>query len=348
MRRLKPFACLLHPTGDTHRKANDMKAWKRLLLVLLIAGTLPLSLANAGHPVAQQVHTRDIDNFWIAYDAVRGEADPARRQQLIKTLYIDKGTPGLHALMQARDYSGEQYVAAIDAWPRYWASIRPLTGRALAATTALDADLAKLKRLYPALRPASITYAIGVLRTGGTTLDDKVLIGAELALGDDSVDVSELPEPLQTRLRTFYASQPFHNNRQNNIHEYIHTQQAEAGDTLAQYALREGAAELVAELVTGKKPDLPLYVYGPAHEDALKAQFQADRRGNEYRDWLYNSSANRFGVSDLGYYVGYRIARAYYDAHPDKGKAVADLLELRYDDREAVDELIERSGYFSG
>jgi len=317
-----------------------MKAWMWMLVALLAAGTVPAATA-----AAPQVETRDIANFWIAYDAIRAEIDPVRRKALINTLYIGKGTPGLHALMRARGYTDDQYVAAIDAWPRYWASVRPLTGRAFAATAPLEADLATLSRLYPALRPAGITYAIGVLRTGGTTLDDKVLIGAELALGDDSVDVSELPEPLQTRLRTFYASQPFHNNGQNNIHEYIHTQQAEAGDTLAQYALREGVAELVAELVTGKKPDLPLYVYGPAHEAELKARFQADRRGNDYHDWLYNSSNNRFGVSDLGYYVGYRIASAYYAAQPDKATAIATLLELRYDDAAAVDAVIEQSGY---
>ncbi len=317
-----------------------MKAWMWMLVAFLAAGTVPA--AAAATPL---VETRDIANFWIAHDAIRAESDPARKKQLINTLYIDKGTPGLHALMQARGYTDDQYVAAINDWPRYWASVRSLTGRAFAATAALEADLTVLKRLYPALRPASITYAIGVLRTGGTTLDDKVLIGAELALGDDSVDVSELPAPLQTRLRTFYASQPFHNNGQNNIHEYIHTQQVDAGDTLAQYALREGVAELVAELVTGKKPDLPLYVYGPAHEAELKVRFQADRRGNDYRDWLYNSSNNRFGVSDLGYYVGYRIAGAYYAAQPDKTKAIADLLELRYDDVAAVDAVIERSGY---
>lgn len=320
-----------------------MTVWKQRLSAFLIAGML--TLTASAQPAPPQVYTHDIDNFWIAHDAVRGETDPARKLQRIKTLYIDKGTPGLHALMEARGYTGEQYVAAIDAWPRYWASVRPLTDRALAATAALDTDLAKLKRLYPALRPATITYAFGVLRTGGTTLDDKVLIGAELALGDASVDVAELPEPLQTRLRTFYASQPFHNNGQNNIHEYIHTQQVEAGDTLAQYALREGVAELVAELVTGKKPDLPLYAYGPANEALLKQQFQADRYGNDYHDWLYNSSANRFGVSDLGYYVGYRIASAYYATQPDKAKAIATLLELRYDDAKAVDALIGQSGY---
>lgn len=324
-----------------------MNARMRVLCTLFALG-LPTLAANASPPAPpRQVFADDIARFWVAHDAIVEEPDPQRRLALINTLYIQPGSPGLHALMRARGYTAAQYVQAIDAWPRYWASVRPLTDRAAQASSSLQADLLTLKRLYPAMRPASITYAIGVLRSGGTTLEDKVLIGAELALGDDSVDVSELPEPLQTRLCTFYASQPFKNNGQNNIHEYIHTQQVEAGDSLAQYALREGVAELIAEHVTGRQPALPLYEYGPAHEAELKQRFQIDRAGNDYADWLYNSADNRFGVSDLGYYVGYRIAEAYYRAQPDKHDALATLIELRYDDRGAVDALIARSGYFN-
>lgn len=321
-----------------------MKAWTLVAIALGIMQSGPA--AQAAEAAPPHVFTRDIAHFWIAHDAVRATADPARKRALINRLYINKGSPGLRALMQARGYTADQYVQAIDAWPRYWASVRPLTSRARQASAGLEADLAELRRLYPALRPASITYAIGVLRTGGTTLGNQVLIGAELALGDDSVDVSELPEPLQARLRTFYASQPLANNGQNNIHEYVHTQQREAGDSLAQYALREGVAELVAERVTGARPNLPLYRYGPAHEAAIKQRFLADRADNQYRDWLYNSSNNAFGVSDLGYYIGYRIAEAYCRSQPDQGKALADLIELHYDDPQAVDALIEQSGYF--
>lgn len=321
-----------------------MKAWT---LALMALGMTPACAgADAADAGGTHVFARDIEHFWTAHDAIASEPDPARKRQLINRLYIDKGTPGLRALMQARGYTDAEYVKAIDSWPRYWASVRPLTARARQASAGLEADLATFRRLYPALRPASITYAIGVLRTGGTTLDDKVLIGAELALGDASVDVSELPEPLQTRLRTFYASRPYANNGQNNIHEYVHTQQREAGDSLAQFALREGVAELVAELVTGRKPDLPLYTYGPANEAAIKQRFQADRTGNSYRDWLYNSSNNAFGISDLGYYVGYRIADTYYRAQPDKQIALAELIELDYQDHRAVDALIDQSGYF--
>ena len=102
---------------------------------------------------------------------------------------------------------------------------------------------------------------------------DKVLIGAELALGDESVDVSELPEPLRSRLSIFFKSRPFANNPQNNIHEYVHTQQQETQGSLLQQALREGVAELIAELITNRKPALPAHAYGPDHDAVIKARF---------------------------------------------------------------------------
>lgn len=309
---------------------------------LVAAGSPPTVSATAG---SQAVSDQDIARFWQAFEAINAVNDPAERLRLIQTLYIDPGTPGLHALMAARRYTAQQYVDAIVNWPNFWWSVRPLTARSRQAVTSLNDDVAKFRRLYPELRPASITYAIGVLRTGGTTTGDKVLIGAELALGDETVDVSELPTPLRTRLGVFFASRPFANNAQNNIHEYVHTQQQETQGSLAQQVLREGVAELVAELITHRKPALPVYTYGPTHDAAIRQRFMAEMRADDYDNWLWNSASNPFGVSDVGYYVGYRIARSYYDAARDKRRAVRALIELRYDDPAAVNALIDRSGY---
>ena len=183
-----------------------------------------------------QVVTDDIARFWATYDAVRAEPDAERRVVLVQQRYIDPGSPGLHALMQVRNYTAREYAEAMQSWPRFWTSVRPLTANAQQASATLDRDLDAFRALYPALRPATITYAMGVLRTGGTTLGDKVLIGAEMALGDERVDVSELPAPMRGRLRIFYDSRPGANNAQNNLHEYVHTQQRETTGSLAQYA----------------------------------------------------------------------------------------------------------------
>ncbi|MEV5118902.1 DUF2268 domain-containing putative Zn-dependent protease [Stenotrophomonas indicatrix] len=314
----------------------------RLPLPLMLALLLPFA-ASAASPA--QVRTDDIGRFWATYDAVLAEPDAAQRMALVQQRYIEPGSPGLHALMKVRNYTAAEYAQAMLAWPRFWASVRPLTANARQASATLEQDLAVFHRLYPALRPASITYAVGVLRTGGTTQGDQVLIGAEIALGDASVDVSELPEPLRSRLRVFYDSTPGANNAQNNLHEYVHTQQRETTGSLAQYAVREGVAEYVAERISGRRPALPLYAYGPLHESEIRVRFIAEMDGNDLDNWLYNSARNPFGVSDLGYYAGYRIAQEYMRRQPDEQAAIARMIELDYEDPAAVRGFIEASGW---
>ena len=53
----------------------------------------------------QRVFTSDIDRFWIAYDSAQTTTDSVQQLHYIQTLYVDKGTPGLKAFMELRDYS---------------------------------------------------------------------------------------------------------------------------------------------------------------------------------------------------------------------------------------------------
>lgn len=304
-----------------------------------------LLLPGAALAAASPVRSDDIARFWATYDAVRAEPDAERRVALVQQHYVDPGSPGLHALMQVRNYTAREYADAMRAWPRFWNSVRPLTTNARSASATLEQDLMAFRTLYPSLRRATITYAVGVLRTGGTTLGDQVLIGAEMALGDARVDVSELPEPMRSRLRIFYDSRPGANNAQNNLHEYVHTQQRETTGNLAQYAVREGVAEYIAERISGRRPALPLYDYGPLHEAEIRTRFIAEMDGDDLDNWLYNSARNPFGVSDVGYYAGYRIGQEYMRRQADEKAGIARMIELDYADPKGVRAFIEASGW---
>lgn len=327
------------------------------ILSVLVASALTVgcNVAPAGRPAApasltptpDSVSTADVDRFWSAYDAVLATQDRAERITIMQRMYVDRATTGLRALMAARDYTTETYVDAISNSPRFWTTIRPLTVRAANAAAPLRRDVEAFRRLYPELKPASITYAIGALRTNGTTMGNMVLIGAELALADETVDVSDLPEPLRSRLGTYFKSRPFEHSALLTIHEYVHTQQRDSADILAARVVYEGVAELVAERITGRKPPLDLYRYGPANAGTIKAQFVAEMDGASWGKWLYNSAKNEFGVSDLGYFVGYNIAKGYYDRAPDKAAAIRAMIELDYSDMTAVKRFIASSGYLN-
>ena len=48
--------------------------------------------------------TVDIDHFWAAYDQIISTRDSLRQYEYLQRLFLDKGTPGLRALMDARGY----------------------------------------------------------------------------------------------------------------------------------------------------------------------------------------------------------------------------------------------------
>ncbi|NBC09303.1 MAG: hypothetical protein GVY26_19100, partial [Bacteroidetes bacterium] len=49
----------------------------------------------------------------------------------------------------------------------------------------------------------------------------------------------------------------------------------------------------------------------------------------------------------LGYYIGRRLAEAYYEQAEDKAAALRTLIELDYEDEAAVEALVDGTGFFS-
>lgn len=319
-----------------------------LLAACVVIASTTTAPAWAQPPVAPtqvQVVDADIARFWTAYDAVRAESDPARQRDLFERLYIDQGTPGLAAFMQAKGYTTDTYLEAIRSYPAYWDTVRPRTALAGQALEKLETHLAKLRDLYPDLKPAGVYFEVGALRSAGTTQGDKVLIGVEMATGDASVDISQMPAGLKRFFTTYFASEPLENLDLLATHEVVHTQQRGERKTLLAQVVYEGVADFVAEKATGRMPKLPYVTYGPAHDAAIKAAFRSDMNGSDFSGWLYNGVNNSFSTADLGYYVGYAIASRYYEKAPDKPAAIKAMLELDYADQAAVQAFVDASGY---
>ena len=321
-----------------------MRGIRRMAGWGMLAAWLAVLPARAGS--AAGVVSADVDRFWQAYDAIRAAPDSAHRRDLLQRMFLDPGSDGLKAFMQAKGYDADCYLDAIRDYPRFWDSVRPRTFALTRRGGEFAPAIARFRDLYPALRPASIYFLIGCLRSGGTTLGDKVLIGAELASGDESVDVSELPERMRKRLGVYFASRPAQQLVLLNVHEYVHTQERGPGVTLLAQAMYEGAADFVAEQVTGQVPALPYMRYGREHEAGLKRDFQMEMGSTSWDGWLYNGPGNRYGVGDLGYYIGYAIMRDYHARATNKAKALSEIIELDYRDQEAVGRFAAASGFF--
>lgn len=293
--------------------------------------------------------TSDIDNFWTAYDKITSTKDSVQQYDYINQLYIDKGSIGLKAIMQARRYTDKSYVDAINNYPLFWKSIRTNTLLSKQIAKDIEHDVSKLKKLYPTLRPSKIYFTIGAFRTGGTTMDSMVLIGSEIAMADKNVVTKEFPNSF-SNLPPYFATDPINNIGFNNVHEYVHTQQKTTiGNNLLAQCVLEGVAEFIAVKATGKPSTAPALKYGYAKEnfEKIRARFETQLFNIFNGFWLYDNAENEFKVRDLGYYVGYVICEKYYNKAANKKQAFKEMIELDYNNDKTLSQFVDKSGYFT-
>ena len=99
-------------------------------------------------------------------------------------------------------------------------------------------------------------------------------------------------------------------------------------------------------MASGKASTTPAIPYGRANEAAVFAAFERQLFNQQVGYWLWTSAENPFGTRDLGYFIGYTLARHYYDRATDSTTAVRELIELDYGDQGAVEDFVESIGYF--
>lgn len=266
---------------------------------------------------------------------------------------LPRGTPGRDSLNRAMEplvehNAAEELVKWIGRYPRYYAAIRARTlsvDTSTQVTSDIRRGLSRLTELYPDAKFPDVYFLIGTTSTGGTTGWSGMMIGTEQYGSDSTTPRDELPAWALATFRTLtFATLPGLV-----IHEAVHTQQKPRPDgeknTLLRQSLGEGIADFLAELAVG--PYLttsPRQLYGRAHEREVWLDFQDEMATDStIMTWMYNgrmSADSNHGAMDMGYFVGYRIAQAYYNRATDKRTAVRELLELRN-----PHELLAKSGY---
>ncbi|WP_312421090.1 DUF2268 domain-containing putative Zn-dependent protease [Epilithonimonas sp.] len=295
---------------------------------------------------SQQIINDDVYRFWKAYDKILLENDSLKQLEIIKKEYISQGTPGLSAIMEARNYSAKEYVYAINNYPKFWNSVRTNTLKSNHFSKQFQRAIDKLKRIYPELKPVNTYFEIGILRTGGTTNKGLLLIGSEVALADASVITDEIDKKYPN-LSPYFKTNPINDVVFLNIHEYIHTQQKETiGNTLLSQTIMEGVAEYLSEIALNKKSPNPQIKFGYKNENRIKDEYIKEMFSSNIYNWIMNDNKNSFGMRDLGYFVGYAICKKYYEKSVEKGNAVKEMIELNYNNEDDLIKFVDKAGYF--
>lgn len=275
-----------------------------------------------GSPDSAVIHTEDIALFWKAYDETKPEFDADK----LKTLYLDLGSPGLKGFIPMRIETGKNLRNTIKADPAYYENIRQTSLQIDTEKQLLQRYLRKMEELYPASVFPDVYFVIGARNSGGTTFKGGLIVGAEM--------FGIVTPSFKPRL-------PFSSVNLIVVHELVHFQQNYAKDmTLLNQCLREGAADFICELVTGSHANQYFYGYGNDREKELWEEFQTVMKGTKWEGWLYGKPRQEGRPNDLGYWMGYKICKAYYDQAADKKQAIADILNIN--DARAF---LEASGY---
>lgn len=316
-----------------------------LPLLLMGCGSDQSTAPDAGittDPAQAQLVTEDVDRYWRAYEAGGRAGSTAAFQQR----YLDSATAGLQDFIGLRQLTATSLVQVAAAYPSYLEAVRGWWRTTPDRNTVLNtirANYATLKSRYPEAIFPPVTVLVGRYSTGGTVSGRGLLIGLEFFGRDAQAPLGELNAFARDNQKSWMRDLP-----PLVAHEHTHFLSGRAGSTsgrsgatLLARSLNEGVAEFIGELASGEPTYLRFFRVWQANEAAYFAEFLREKDGTDISRWLYNQGSTTGGrPGDLGYFIGYRIAQAYYARATDKAQAIRELIALR--DPAA---LLAQSGY---
>lgn len=241
-------------------------------------------------------------------------------EKQIKNKYLNLGTKGLEIFTPNRIKNEKNLLRAIsenrDAFKKGIDVCLPAARR-----IASDAKqvLNDVKTLLEQEKLAPTYILFGANNSGGTASRDGLSLGLEVLCRfaeteDEAIEV----------ILGFVA------------HEIVHVYQSRNPEnktqkhTLLRQALTEGFADFISNSVLGKvtQSEIERHNFGVKNEGVIWAEFKAVMNGSDFKPWMYGSGGEG-RPSDLGYWIGKRIAQAYYEKAKDKKKALEELLYLK-------------------
>lgn len=257
------------------------------------------------------IHIEDVDRFYRVYDAAGGRPSAEHLQRD----YIDIGSDGLLQFAKVRNISGTRIAETLAKQPEIYSSARRCMEVLPRVRQRLEVALRTLVRLYPEAKLPPVTIAVGRGKPVGVGSPATGLqIGLEALCATDFLNPN-----VDDRFVHVIA------------HEYAHVQQATVlvdaeKPTVLERSLIEGAAEFAAELISGNVAYSQLGAMAKGREKEIETAFVSDLDHTDLSDWIDNSTMEKPG--DLGYWVGYRIVKSYYERAADKRQAFRETLEM--------------------
>lgn len=295
---------------------KDSNRWKKL-----VGAIKPVYTTN---PKSVKIIDTDVINFWKAYDLV--EKDSTNAEKIYSENYIDKGTMALQFYYLNKILTVNNFVYIHNLKKKYYSSIRTNTLKVSPLKPTFQKSFVKLKKIYPEAIFPPIYFVIGKLNSAGTVSSDGLILAIDQASLSETADTTELNTWEKNNISKFSDL------RYTVAHELIHYEQkGMAGDTtLLSASIKEGMADFIGELISGKTANERLKKFAKGKEKSIWSDFTKEMYLDRAYNWIANSDQETAEKpADLGYWVGYQICKAYYEQAKSKRKAIYEMLHIQ-------------------
>ena len=308
---------------------------KLVVALLLVVASNATAQTRVDHPDSARIVVSDVAIFWRAFDKLTPAMTRADSVRILDQEYLAQGSKGLQGYATTHLKKPDNLLMGLGMLPKYVAGVRANTLKMSADD--VRAALRKVEAFYPDASYPDIYFVFAGFTSQGTVSKGNVVIAAEMVSADSLTPREELPPFLRSVDLTRNVLPCIM------VHEMLHAQQNYPSDkSLLAQVIVEGVADFITQKAVGcVQTAAATYAYGEAHERELWQLFQQEMRGTDYSKWLYNGNI-KDRPDQLGYWMGYQIAEAYYDRASNKQQAIRELLNIR--DFNAV---LEASGYAS-
>lgn len=293
------------------------------------------------------IHTEDLPRFYQAFDSVATTSDTVKQLAFIQKLYVDKASSGLNEFMELRGGNTSKWRKYMEENKASLLEKRPYILSVLDQEAEIFRKISLYKSYYPDFRDGDIYFCVGIGNSGGTIRNKTVYIGTEVA-------ASSMPNwSVYLVMHEFTHTQQWtqRNVEKINANKQLSAEYEKTHKNLLGKCLEEGMADFVAELLSGKDlavihPD-GYIAFGQKHELRIWEEFKKDMSQpiNWDKGWLYNSrKTDGEAMRDLGYFVGYKICKSYYEKAKNKKQALDYMIGLNLTDENSKN-FLASSGY---
>lgn len=310
------FRILTNP--DLKALQSSKERWKKIGLLNKVTEN------STSDPEKAELVTSDILNFWEAYD--KATKDSIHSLAAFNDYYFKNASEGLKDYFSLRIYSTELFMNNLVAKKAFYKAIRKNTLRAEQFKEPIRNSFKNLKNIYPAAIFPNVYFVIGRWSSAGTVSRNGLLIGTDMLSKSADIPLHELSLWEKNNYKEI-EDLPYIV-----AHELVHSQQnaMRLDTTTLSACIREGMADFIGELISGKSSNERLKTFAKGKEKQLWEEFSTDVYLNRSNHWIANSIEERPDrPADLGYWIGYEICKSYYENADDKKQAVYDMLHIR-------------------